>query len=229
MNPRSPQPALSEAELERLESLLAAESFRGEAMPLDALQGFFFALASGPEDIAPVHWLPVALGEIAERGDTDTEIGEAIDLVMRFRERCARDVETDRFGLLLYARDDGTRDFQTWCAGYLDGVELAVPAWDEVGDAMDVDELLFPFIVLAGELPEDEKSRFSAAEWSDLVRSCEGGIADAIVQVREYWEALRHRPTTVRRDASKVGRNDPCPCGSGKKFKHCCAKREAMP
>ncbi|HRY61652.1 MAG TPA: SEC-C metal-binding domain-containing protein, partial [Candidatus Fermentibacter sp.] len=27
---------------------------------------------------------------------------------------------------------------------------------------------------------------------------------------------------TVRREVPKVGRNDPCPCGSGKKYKHCC-------
>jgi SEC-C motif-containing protein len=27
---------------------------------------------------------------------------------------------------------------------------------------------------------------------------------------------------TVRRETPKVGRNDPCPCGSGKKFKKCC-------
>ena len=26
---------------------------------------------------------------------------------------------------------------------------------------------------------------------------------------------------TVRRTEAKVGRNDPCPCGSGKKYKHC--------
>ncbi|MCR6655678.1 MAG: SEC-C metal-binding domain-containing protein [Opitutus sp.] len=25
----------------------------------------------------------------------------------------------------------------------------------------------------------------------------------------------------MRRELPKVGRNDPCPCGSGKKFKHC--------
>ncbi|MDA3895171.1 MAG: SEC-C metal-binding domain-containing protein [Desulfobacteraceae bacterium] len=25
-------------------------------------------------------------------------------------------------------------------------------------------------------------------------------------------------------DKSKVGRNDPCPCGSGKKYKKCCGK-----
>ena len=28
-------------------------------------------------------------------------------------------------------------------------------------------------------------------------------------------------PVTIRRDQPKVGRNDPCPCGSGKKYKHC--------
>ena len=32
------------------------------------------------------------------------------------------------------------------------------------------------------------------------------------------------KPETVRRDAPKVGRNDPCPCGSGKKYKNCCGK-----
>ena len=29
-------------------------------------------------------------------------------------------------------------------------------------------------------------------------------------------------PTTVRRATPKIGRNDPCPCGSGKKYKKCC-------
>jgi uncharacterized protein YecA (UPF0149 family) len=29
---------------------------------------------------------------------------------------------------------------------------------------------------------------------------------------------------TFRRSMPKIGRNEPCPCGSGKKFKHCCGK-----
>ena len=29
---------------------------------------------------------------------------------------------------------------------------------------------------------------------------------------------------TFRREEPKVGRNDPCPCGSGKKYKQCCGK-----
>jgi preprotein translocase subunit SecA len=31
-------------------------------------------------------------------------------------------------------------------------------------------------------------------------------------------------PATVKREGKKVGRNDPCPCGSGKKYKHCCGR-----
>ena len=34
-----------------------------------------------------------------------------------------------------------------------------------------------------------------------------------------------HEPQApIVRDGAKVGRNDPCSCGSGKKFKKCCAK-----
>jgi len=34
------------------------------------------------------------------------------------------------------------------------------------------------------------------------------------------------KPATVRRSVKKVGRNDPCPCGSGKKYKKCCGKNK---
>jgi preprotein translocase subunit SecA len=37
-------------------------------------------------------------------------------------------------------------------------------------------------------------------------------------------EAIQAAATPVRRDVPKVGRNEPCPCGSGKKFKNCCGK-----
>jgi preprotein translocase subunit SecA len=36
------------------------------------------------------------------------------------------------------------------------------------------------------------------------------------------------RPSTVRRVQPKVGRNDPCPCGSGKKYKRCCGAATAV-
>jgi SEC-C motif-containing protein len=37
-----------------------------------------------------------------------------------------------------------------------------------------------------------------------------------------YNREARLGPAPIRSSAPKVGRNDPCPCGSGKKYKHCC-------
>ncbi|HEY1792451.1 MAG TPA: preprotein translocase subunit SecA [Opitutaceae bacterium] len=44
---------------------------------------------------------------------------------------------------------------------------------------------------------------------------------DAAVQAAAPEKELQLPKVTVRRDTPKVGRNDPCPCGSGKKYKHC--------
>lgn len=37
-----------------------------------------------------------------------------------------------------------------------------------------------------------------------------------------YYDSEFVKPESVRRDGEKIGRNDPCSCGSGKKFKKCC-------
>jgi hypothetical protein len=72
----------------------------------------------------------------------------------------------------------------------------------------------------------------------------QGEMSEAMQELHEEWlntprESLEGKkpadvldggrlfPTkveTFRREAPKVGRNDPCPCGSGKKYKKCCAK-----
>jgi len=44
-------------------------------------------------------------------------------------------------------------------------------------------------------------------------------------EVRTNVEAQR-APQPVRAAGAKVGRNDPCPCGSGKKYKHCCMHKD---
>lgn len=39
---------------------------------------------------------------------------------------------------------------------------------------------------------------------------------------REYLKPMEYHPTPEQRATGRVGRNDVCPCGSGKKFKKCC-------
>jgi SEC-C motif-containing protein len=42
------------------------------------------------------------------------------------------------------------------------------------------------------------------------------------IEGKWYYKDGRTVPSTVVRSTPKVGRNDPCPCGSGKKYKKCC-------
>ena len=59
-----------------------------------------------------------------------------------------------------------------------------------------------------------------------------GGLKDVHLEkakfVKKDGEWVYHSgsliPTTIVRDGAKVGRNDPCPCGSGLKYKRCCGR-----
>jgi len=72
-------------------------------------------------------------------------------------------------------------------------------------------------------LPEEqllrEAAAFSNVEYqsSDLSQQ----FAMQAQQRGNAKEAPKQKPIT---HAEKTGRNEPCPCGSGKKFKHCCGK-----
>jgi uncharacterized protein YecA (UPF0149 family) len=66
---------------------------------------------------------------------------------------------------------------------------------------------------------------------ADLRETLIAGAAAGTTQIYRYFKARRllaNDPLggtpTFRRTMPKVGRNDPCPCGSGKKFKQCCGK-----
>jgi uncharacterized protein len=105
------------------------------------------------------------------------------------------------------------------------GVGLAEPGWDEDTDPEDLEEMLFPFLMLSGRwkemLEEDGEPPMDASEEERILAELRLSLADEVIANRSYW-FRRSYPETVRRAAPKVGRNDPCPCGSGKKFKNCC-------
>ncbi|TCV93846.1 protein translocase subunit secA [Luteibacter rhizovicinus] len=67
------------------------------------------------------------------------------------------------------------------------------------------------------EVAEMEAQQQRAAEGQRL----QFQHADAGPMGQEPEQAVATAPTPVLNDGPKVGRNDPCPCGSGKKFKHC--------
>ena len=61
---------------------------------------------------------------------------------------------------------------------------------------------------------------------SGIKHDVASGMLRVSVQARQMQPApaapVRPKPPVV--SGKRVGRNDPCPCGSGKKYKHCCGK-----
>jgi len=105
-------------------------------------------------------------------------------------------------------------------------------------DFLEREELLFDAGALAEAAREIERELVEAAadpaNWgmakTFFMAAKEAGVdptdEDALNAFAEsYNRSLLGDPTggePVEREAPKVGRNDPCPCGSGKKYKHCC-------
>jgi uncharacterized protein len=197
----------------------------------DVLQGFLAAIVSGPVTIPASTWLPYAVG--ADPGwESEAQAKEALDLVMRLNNEVAvLLLEGHGVEPILYpvgTEEDAPLDYAAWCAGYLEGMELSDPPWSEFAEDEDLAALVTPFLALAleGEAPDPENpgpfDDLSDEELTEITSLARDRLPEAVQDVYDYFIDRRQKLAPVRRTAAKVGRNDPCPCGSGRKYKHCC-------
>jgi len=230
MNPAS----LGDSDLDRLEQLLEAEVFQGDAMRLDEIQAMLCAIVSGPQPVAPSAWLPEALGKGLEDAD-DPQVMETVELLMRLNNDLAAALLNDEtIAPVLYPLDETCEeyDYAAWADTYVFGAGLGGDWFDLAGKhAEDLSELLEPMFVLNGMLKEDaEKSGerwFSPAEEARLVADIQENFPVIVQTLYNFWRNKRSGGT-VRHDEPKSGRNDPCPCGSGRKFKQCCGRPDKL-
>jgi uncharacterized protein len=219
--------SFSEADLDRLESWLL-EPVRGEdALMPDGHQGLICAVVSAPAPIPASTWIDGALGE--DPHFASDEEREAIGgLLIAFHDDIAVQLNGgEHLDMVLYG-EEGSEDqdasLASWCEGYLIGVGLAEPPWEDQAEPEELDEMLMPFMILSGHARDAAME--SGEKWVDpaderrMMKAARDSLLDVILDNRAYWFG-RSIPDPIRRESPKVGRNEPCPCGSGKKFKHC--------
>jgi uncharacterized protein len=217
---------LTPSELERLSERLASDAL-ANAMPLDAAQGLLYAIHSGPlPTVEQEVWMPLIIGADPAWTD-DAERADIEALLVRFAADSARELmqAEESLPIILFG-DDDEPDHATWCQGYLDGVDAADQRWFAEGDAEALDELLLPIRILAGDLSPEARGELSDKEWKAAERAAREDLVGAILDTWNYWFEQRIARAPVRRDAPKTGRNDPCHCGSGRKFKQCHGRTE---
>ncbi len=229
----NPNP-LSDSDLDRLEQLLEADVFQEDAMRLDEIQAMLCAIVSGPVPVEPAVWLPEALGKGLESA-SDPLVVETIELLMRLNnDLAAALLEDDTISPILYPLDEtgDEYDYLAWADTYIFGAGLAGDWFELAGKhADDLSELLEPMFLLNGMLKEDvEKAGerwFSPAEEARLVADIQENLPLIVQTLYNFWRNKR-QGASMRRDAPKSGRNDPCPCGSGRKYKQCCGRPEKL-
>lgn len=225
---------LNDSDLDRLEQVLEAEVFQGDAMRLDEIQAILCAIISGPVPVSPSVWLPDVLGKGMDQAD-NPQVVEALELLMRLNNDIAAALLADEtVSPVLYPIDESCEkyDYAAWADSYVYGAGLAGDWYELAGKhAEDLSELLEPMFMLNGMLKEDvEKSGdrwFSPAEEARLIDDIQENLPVIVQALYNFWRNKR-AGGTVRNEEPKSGRNDPCPCGSGRKFKQCCGRPDKL-
>jgi uncharacterized protein len=212
---------LNENELEWLDETLAKYATEGAILDSE-LDGLLTAILSAPTDIEPAQWLLAIWGgaDNVPRWANDRERDRFVNLTLQHMSDIAERLESypDQFEPLFGTREAEGQELtivEEWCFGYLRGVALSdwstLPA--ELQPELDA-------IALHGS--EEQFSALDNLTADEFIASIERitGGAGAL-PVLDGESAAGGGPAAGRNEA-KVGRNDPCPCGSGKKYKQCC-------
>ena len=200
-------------------------------MNLEELDGFFAALIAGPEMVMPSEYYPHVFGGTMEETcefDSLDQANAILGLLSRHWNTIAGTLYADEVHLPLLLEDDkGVAPANDWARGFMRGVELRREAWADLINSDEHGGSILPMMMLYHEHDPDPEMRpnpIGAGTAGGHHRPHGGGsVADLplLPEPAPVLDPASHIARTVRRDTAKVGRNDPCPCGSGKKYKHC--------
>ncbi len=239
---------LSIAAKNKIEELLGKIEIQATCLNVTELEGLFYALVITPELIAPSEWIPIVFdNEIPECDSKDTLqqlISELIHVYnhyntlyingnIRFPYTLSKTLEPDLVDAML-----------DWNFGFLKGLELRMEFWNSgiFAEKMKLEkdpiaEIIKVITFISDPEYEDSDFFISILKNKPVELSDEAFLG---LTMNEFLETLPDMVNMLQRFASvlkktngrvlnqpqvqskKIGRNDPCFCGSGNKYKKCC-------
>lgn len=243
---------LPASEYQAIADHLASDKVPEGTLTLNQLRGFLFAVASSPTALTPGDWLPVIWGsedDLREPADGEEpapsgssrippEAEPVLPYIVYLFGLTDRAVKDEAFKLpadCVWSEDaEVSRPLREWCQGLMVGHGWLEDVWTEALDEMKKREdlTLGQEVTAALAMPTlfaDVEAALAKAPNPEELRGRLPQIAATIlpnslgIYARIGRELLRlERLRAQNPEEDKIGRNDPCPCGSGKKFKKCC-------
>ena len=247
LDPSAVLAPLSEQDVDELGDLLAAEWAPETTMDPEQLDGFLAGLVCAPRVVLPSAQVPAIFGDAEPAFPDQPTAQRFFDLLLRRHNQIAAalnapverlddprayvplliDWDAHQAEIAQHESTAGERPQlprygELWARGFLHAVELTRDDWEELPEGDDegaalVEDSLAAILAL---VPAEDEVTDPAADRDALV-------AEALIaayDLREYWRDVQFEQLRVKepiRREPKVGRNDPCPCGSGKKYKQC--------
>jgi uncharacterized protein len=220
-----------------LKTFLFSEARPKNAKSFNELQGFLFAIASAPELVPPSEWLPLVLGEREPQFRTKDQAERILGSIMELYNEINDDVSEDkvklpedcRFRDDLLSNLDEDAPVSQWSRGFALGHAWLKESWDEFLPEEyreDLGALFLTLAFFASRHVAEDCATEASDEGISLVDMAKGFRKEFRYAMTTYarlgrsiYQASMENPPE---DAAKVGRNEPCPCGSGRKYKKCC-------
>ena len=217
-----------DAPFRALYDFLVSERSPEDCMLLEDIDGLLTGVAVSPDMIMPSEWLPVVWGggepEFASAEEAQQVIGA---IMLRYNSiLMTLDRDPDNYQPLLMKAPDGRLLAADWAEGFLEGIKLRRSSWDTIWTSENI-HLIAP---ISAFWSDARNPLFAGKDWqaiADLQDKMVGLLPESVVAIHQFWKKRRSGsvPSTrisPQRTISKVGRNDVCPCGSGRKYKKCC-------
>ena len=221
----------------RLDRALDDLSEHGEPMTLSELDGYLAGIIVCPDTIMPSTWLPMVWGEgdNAAVFENMSQAKAVTGMVMEYYNTIAKDIARgpDHYSPVydMIVDPPGSSGepelfWQLWMSGFERAMQLSPDSWDRIGHSQDDDGLYALSAILLLAMIANAEPTLATEHITDI----QAMTADAPDMIPDMvcglnaWRAhhsVRGNITPV--SSAKIGRNHHCPCGSGKKYKKCCA------
>jgi len=207
--------------LDELDDILLNQCDDG--MLLSELDGFLTGLIISPDLINPSVWFKYIWGPGTPKFDDAAGLQNFFDLVMRHYNAILASLDYPGEYEPIFEVDTRTNEtlWELWIEGFSKAMKLAAKGWNRIRASDDEG----PKAALAGisELAAFSSGRVTLEEVEEDRWDKEApDLIPIWVQLLHEWRLENYQPRPVSAKGGKVGRNDPCPCGSGKKYKRCC-------
>jgi len=225
----------TDKQLEKLSEMLLDLSYENDGMLLSEFDGFVAGILVCPEMIMPGEWLPLVWGEDhTPNFDTMDQAQTVMDKVMGHYNRVAQDLAKpvpEYEAVYEIDPNSGETLWEPWISGFEQAMQLRVDCWEATLDSMDEEvRSTIPMILALHEI-NIGTSELDDAAIDELDEIAPDLIPDMVLSLNDWTKGhagmpgpanLAGAPSRGLPGRAKVGRNEPCPCGSGKKFKKCC-------